>query len=64
MGPISVQADDPARAQILSELRHRAVEVFGEARVAESTLQAALESAAAAVWQVTVEPLEPSAEEP
>jgi OHCU decarboxylase len=60
----SVPDDDPARQSILDELRHLAVETYGEDRAAEATLQTALQFAATVVWRVTQEPLEPGGSEP
>lgn len=59
-----MQTDDSARLEILRQMRRLAVDVYGEQRAGEAALQAALESAAVAVWRVTLEPLEPSAEVP
>jgi len=59
-----VQDDDPARLEVLNELRRRAVEVYGEERAAEARLKAALEAAAMNVWRVSQEALEPSGDEP
>ncbi len=52
--------DDPAHLAVLEELRHRAVETYGEERAAEHPLQVALELAATAVWRVSQELLDPS----
>jgi len=59
-----MQDDDPARLEVLTELRRRAIEVYGEERAAETRLQAMLEAAASNVWRVCQEALGPSAEEP
>lgn len=59
-----MQIEDSAHLEILTELRRLAIQVYGEERAGESVLQSALEAAAAAVWRVTLEPLEPSAEVP
>lgn len=59
-----MQADDPAHLEFLTELRRLAVEAYGEERAAEPALQAALESAATAIWRVSLEQLDPSAEVP
>ena len=56
--------DDPARLDVLNELRRLAVAVFGEERAAETTFQTALEQAASVVWRVSKEPLAPSGDEP
>ncbi|MBV8718823.1 MAG: hypothetical protein JO020_03640 [Chloroflexi bacterium] len=56
--------DDPARLAILAELRRCAVEIYGEERAAEATLQTALASAASVVWRVSQESLGPSGDEP
>ncbi len=59
-----VHEDSPGHLAILEDLQRRAVDTYGEERAAESTLQAALNLAAIAVWRVMEEPLEPSADEP
>jgi RNase P/RNase MRP subunit POP5 len=56
--------DDPARQEVLEELRRHAQETYGEERSAEATLQVALGAAATAVWRVSHEPLEPLGHEP
>lgn len=55
---------DPARAAVLDELRRAALDVYGEDRAAQATLANALDAAAAAVWRVTQEALEPHGPEP
>jgi hypothetical protein len=57
-------AENPARRAVLEELRRSALETYGEERSAESSLQAALELAATALWRVAQEPLEPHGPEP
>jgi hypothetical protein len=59
-----VQDLDPAEWAILSELRRRAVETYGEERTAETTMQNALRAAATALWRVSQEPLAPDGDEP
>jgi hypothetical protein len=56
--------DDPARVAILDELRAAAVATYGEERVSEQTVQAALGLASTAVWRVSREQLEPRGPEP
>lgn len=53
-----------ARLAVLEELRHAALDTYGEERSAESSLQAALELTATAIWRVSQEPLEPQGNEP
>jgi hypothetical protein len=55
---------DPARAAVLDELRRAALDVYGEERAAEATLNTALEAAATAVWRVSGAFLEPQGPEP
>ena len=57
-------SDDPSHQQILEELLRLALETYGEERAAEATLQSALRQAAAAVWRVSQESLEPSDVQP
>ncbi len=59
-----VHEPEPAHRAILEDLQRRAVETYGADRAAESTMQTALALAATALWRVTREPLEPSADEP
>jgi hypothetical protein len=59
-----VQDVDPAEVEALNELRRLAIDVYGEERLAESTLQNALRAAANALWRVNQEPLEPDGDEP
>jgi hypothetical protein len=59
-----VQTDDAARAAILSDLRRRAVEAYGEERVAELPMRNMLQAAADALWLVSREPLAPDNDEP
>jgi OHCU decarboxylase len=54
----------PARRALLHELHRSALEVYGEERVADPALQAALELATTAVWRVMGEPLDPLQWEP
>jgi hypothetical protein len=49
---------------VLEELRRSLLDTYGEERSAEARLQAALASAATAVWRVSQEPLEPLGNEP
>ena len=56
--------DDPARVAIVEELSAAALAAYGEERVAEYLLQAMLDSAATAVWRVSLEQLEPRGPEP
>jgi hypothetical protein len=41
-----------------------AVRIYGEERAGEAPLKTALEAAAAAVWRVSQEPLDPAGDEP
>jgi hypothetical protein len=59
-----VRDDDPARLEVVHELRRQAVKVYGEERAAEATLQRLLEAAASAVWRVSQESLGPAGDEP
>jgi hypothetical protein len=59
-----VQDLDPAELAILTELRRRAIETYGEEQAAETTMQNALRASAAAVWRVSQEPLAPDGDEP
>jgi len=59
-----MQDDDPARLEVLSELRRRAIEVYGEERAAATRLNAMLEAAASNLWRVCQEGLDPTADEP
>lgn len=59
-----MQDDDPARLDVLNELRRRAVEVYGEERAAATRLTFMLEAAAFNLWRVCQEGLDPSADEP
>jgi hypothetical protein len=43
---------------VLEQLRRAALDTYGEDRVAEASVQAALGLAATAVWRVSQEPLE------
>jgi hypothetical protein len=52
------QGDDAARLAVLEQLRRAALDTYGEDRVAEASVQAALGLAATAVWRVSQEPLE------
>ena len=52
--------DDPAHQAVLEELRHLAIETYGEERAAERPLQVALELAATAIWRVSQELLDPA----
>jgi hypothetical protein len=52
------------RSKVLEELRASAVVAYGEARAGEARMQEALETAAAAVWQVEREGLDPLEFEP
>ena len=54
----------PGPRAVLEELRHAALETYGEERNAEAGLQTALEVAATAVWRVSQETLEPLGNEP
>ena len=58
------QTHDAARLAVFEELRRSAFDTYGEERIAESALQAALNAAATAVWRVSAEPLEVLANEP
>ena len=58
------QRDDPAHQAVLDDLRQRAIQTYGQERASEPTLQTALAAAAAAIWRVTQEPLEPTDPEP
>jgi hypothetical protein len=57
-------ADNMSRRAVLEELQRSALDTYGEERSAESTVQAALEQAATAVWRVAQESLEPLGPEP
>jgi hypothetical protein len=57
-------ADDPARRAVLEELQQAALATYGEERSAESTLQAALEVAAAAIWRIGQERIQLLGPEP
>jgi len=59
-----VHEDSPAHRAILEDLQRRAVEMYGEERAAEATVQAALRLSATAIWRVSQEPLEPSGDAP
>jgi OHCU decarboxylase len=54
----------PARRALLHELHRSALEVYGEERVADPALRAALELATTAVWRVMGERLDPLQWEP
>jgi hypothetical protein len=56
--------DDPARVAILEELSSAARAAYGDERVAERFVQNMLESAATAMWRVSLEQLEPRGPEP
>ena len=56
--------EEAAHQAVLDDLRRRALEIYGEERAANATLQTALQIAATAVWRVTQEPLDPSGNEP
>jgi hypothetical protein len=58
------QGDDAARLAVLDELRRSAVDTYGEERIAEANLEAALNLAATAIWRVSQEPLEPFGDDP
>jgi len=58
------QGDDAARLAVFDELRRSAIDTYGEERIADTNLQAALNLAATAVWRVSQEPLEPLGNEP
>ena len=58
------RGDDAARLAVLDELRRSAIDTYGEERIADSNLDAALNSAATAVWRVSQELLEPFGTEP
>lgn len=58
------QGDDAARLAVLDELRRSALDTYGEERVADPNLEAALGLAATAVWRVSQERLEPQGNEP
>jgi hypothetical protein len=58
------QGDDAARLAVFDELRRSALDTYGEERIADANLEAALNSAATAVWRVSQEPLEPLGNEP
>jgi len=58
------QGDDAARLAVLDELRRSAMDTFGEERIADADVEAALRLAATAVWRVSQEPLEPLGNEP
>jgi hypothetical protein len=52
------QGDDAARLAVLEQLRRAALDTYGDERVAETSVQTALDVAATAVWRVSQEPLE------
>jgi hypothetical protein len=58
------QGDDAARLAVFDELRRSAIDTYGEERIADANLAAALNLAATAVWRVSQEPLEPLGDEP
>jgi hypothetical protein len=58
------QGDNAARLAVLDELRRSARDIYGEERIADATVEAALNLAATAVWRVSEEPLEPLGDEP
>jgi hypothetical protein len=58
------QGDDAARLAVLDELRRAAIGTYGEERIADANLTAALNFAATAVWRVSQEPLEPFGDDP
>jgi hypothetical protein len=58
------QGDDAARLAVLDELRRSAVDTYGEERIADVNLAAALNLAATAVWRVSQELLEPFGDDP
>ena len=58
------QGDDAARMAVFEELRRAALDIYGEERSADASLEAALNLAATAVWRVSQEPLEPLGHEP
>jgi hypothetical protein len=58
------QGDNTARLAVLEELRRAALEMYGEERCADVSLDAALSLSATAVWRVSQEPLEPLGHEP
>jgi 2-oxo-4-hydroxy-4-carboxy--5-ureidoimidazoline (OHCU) decarboxylase len=58
------QGDDAARLAVLEELRHSALEIYGEERCAETDLQTALGLAATAIWRVSQESLDQLGDDP
>jgi hypothetical protein len=58
------QGDDAARLAVFDELRRSAIDTYGEERIADANLAAALNLAATAVWRVSQESLEPLGHEP
>jgi hypothetical protein len=56
--------DDAARLAVFDELRRSVVDTYGEERIADANLEAALNLAATAVWRVSQEPLEPFGNDP
>jgi hypothetical protein len=58
------QGDNTARLAVLDELRRSAQQTYGEERIADANVEAALSIAATAVWRVSEEPLEPLGNEP
>jgi hypothetical protein len=58
------QGDNTARLAVFEELRRAALEMYGEERCADASLDAALSLSATAVWRVSQEPLEPLGHEP
>ena len=53
-----------AEAAVFETLKHAVLEPYGEERAAEAMLQMMLKAAAAALWRVSEEPLEPLDYEP
>jgi hypothetical protein len=58
------EGDNTAHMAVLDELRRSALATYGEERIAEVSLQIALNVAATAVWRVFQEPLDPLGNEP